>query len=77
MALIRGGGSNYPCPICLVPKTQLCDGSTHPLRTSESMQQVYDEAIKMCTIGQREEHLKGYGLRNVEVCEAHQTVIEP
>lgn len=31
----------------------------------------------MRTIGQREEHLKEYGLRNVEVCEAHQTVIEP
>ncbi|KAF9780021.1 hypothetical protein BJ322DRAFT_1165130 [Thelephora terrestris] len=66
MALIRGGGSDYPCPICLVPKTQMCDGSTHPLRTSEGMQKVYDEAVAMGTITQREEHLKNYGVRNVE-----------
>lgn len=76
MALIRGGGSNYPCPVCLVPKDQMCDGSTHPLRTSESMQRVYDEAAEMDTIKDREEHLKGYGLRFVEVCKTHWTVIE-
>ena len=75
MALIRGGGSNYPCPICLVPSIQLCDGSTHPLRTSEGMQKVYNEAVAMGSITQREEHLKEYGLRNVEVCEAHRIVI--
>ena len=33
------------------------------------MQRVYNEAVKMQTIAQREEHLKGYGLRNVEVHE--------
>ncbi|KAF9784401.1 hypothetical protein BJ322DRAFT_1194914 [Thelephora terrestris] len=66
MALIRGSSGNYPCPVCLAPKTQLCDGSTHPLRTSESMEKVYDEAVAMNTIKDREEHLKEYGLRNVE-----------
>ena len=67
MALIRGGKSKFPCPICLVPDTQMSDGSTHPLRTTESMQKVLEVARAMPS-KEREEHLKGYGLRNVEVC---------
>ena len=47
MALICGTNSKFPCPICLVPDTQMSDGSTHPLWTSESMQNVYNEAMAM------------------------------
>lgn len=75
IALIRGGNSNFPCPVCLVPSTQMSDGSTHPLRTTESMQQVYNDAAKMPLKKQQEEHLQKYGLRNVEVWETCQTTI--
>ena len=47
MALIRGTNSKFPCPVCLVPDSQMSDGSTHPLRTSENTQKVYNEAQKM------------------------------
>lgn len=67
MALIRGGNSDFPCPICLASKAKMCDGSTHPLRTSESMQKVYLEARAMDSETQRDKHLKAHGLRNVEV----------
>ena len=67
MALIRGGKSKFPCPICLVPHTQMSDGSKHGLRTTEDMQRVLDEAQRMPS-KEREEHLKAYGLRNVKVC---------
>ena len=66
MALIRGTKSKFPCPICLVPDTQMSDGSTHPLRTSEDMQKVYEEADAMPS-GECEEHLKMHGLRYVKV----------
>jgi len=74
MALIRGAKGKFPCPICLVPHTQMSDGSTHPLWTSESMQKVYFEALEMSAEGQ-EEHLKGYGLRNVKVWKCFQGVV--
>lgn len=67
MALIRGTNSKFPCPVCLVPDTQMRDGSTHQPRTSKAMEQVYNEAAAMPSAEQREEHLKGYGLRNVKV----------
>ena len=53
----------------------MSDGSTHPLRTTESMQQVYNDAAKMPLKKQQEEHLQKYGLRNVEVWETCQTTI--
>jgi len=74
MALIRGVNSKCPCPICLVPDTQMSDGSTHTLRTSENMQKVYNEAQTMSSV-EREDHLKKYGLRNVEVWKACWTMI--
>ena len=67
MVLIWGTTSNFPCPVCLAPSTQMSDGSKHPSRTSETMQQVYKEAIGMSSKTQQDEHLKNYGLRNVEV----------
>lgn len=67
MALIRGVKSDFPCPICLVPGDQMSDGSTHDLRTTRSMQKVYDEAMKLPTKTRQHEHLQKYGLRRVEV----------
>ena len=67
MALIRGTNSHFPCPVCLVPSTQMNDGSIHPPRTSESMKEVYDKAAENPSKTEQEELLKKYGLRNVEV----------
>ena len=75
MALIRGTNSKFPCPVCLVPDTQMSDGSTHPLRTSESMQKVYDEAMAMASAKDQDNHLKNYGLRKVKVWKISQIVI--
>jgi hypothetical protein len=67
MALIRGATANFPCPICLVPKTQRSDGSSHKLRTSEDMQKVFNDAAAMHSKTDKNTHLKSYGLRGVKV----------
>ena len=67
MALIHGTNSKFPCPISLVPDTQMSDGSTHPLWTSESMQNVYNEAMAMVSAKDQDSHLKSYGLQKVNV----------
>ena len=74
MALIRGVKSKFPCPVCLVPHTQMCDGSTHPLHTAESMQKVYEEAQEMESSADWQKHLKQYGLHNVKVQRIHLTM---
>lgn len=68
MALIRGYGSDFPCPICLVPKEKMGDGEVHALRTTKTMKKVYGEAHELRTVEAREKHLKGYGLRGIKVC---------
>lgn len=68
MSLIRGGHqSDFPCPVCLVPNAHMSDGSTHPLRTSKSMQKVFNEAAAMATKAEQDKYLQGYGLRDVKV----------
>jgi hypothetical protein len=67
MALIRGSTANFPCPVCLVPKDQRSDGSSHKLRTSEDMQKVFNDAAAMQSKTDRNSYLKSYGLRDVEV----------
>jgi len=67
MALIRGQKAKCPCPVCLVPNTQMSDGSTHTHRTTESMQGVFRKAAAMRSKTQQDELFKKYGLRNVEV----------
>ena len=74
MALIRGVKCKFPCPICLVPHTQMCDGSTHPLWTSENMQRVYKEAQEMASSADQQGHLKKFGLHNVKVWKVHLTM---
>lgn len=68
MALIRGTNSKFPCPVCLVPGDELCKGRVYALRTTETMEKVYDEACQMSTASERNNHLKGYGLRYAQVC---------
>lgn len=68
MALIRGTNSNFPCPVCLVPGEGMCKGSVGVLRTTKHMKRVYHEADKMDSAQLREDYLKGYGLRYIQVC---------
>ncbi|KAF9537471.1 hypothetical protein CPC08DRAFT_651734 [Agrocybe pediades] len=66
MAAMRGNKGLYPCPICLVHADDQCDLSKDfILRTTESMQSVYNESQSMNASG-REELLKSYSLRNVK-----------
>ncbi|KAK0457561.1 uncharacterized protein EV420DRAFT_1621072 [Desarmillaria tabescens] len=65
MTLTRGGRANYPCPVCLIPLTNLSDLSiTYPLRTTESMKEIYDRAC-LLNADQAEELLKLHGLHKV------------
>ncbi|RXW22756.1 hypothetical protein EST38_g3097 [Candolleomyces aberdarensis] len=67
MAAIRGMGSAYPCPVCLIPLEEFPGLSKkYPLRTSESMKKIYDDANNDRTVAEREALLKAVGLRNVE-----------
>lgn len=70
ISLIRGIGSNFPCPICLVPANQQTNLSTiFPQRTMKNMQEIYLTAQKLAS-GPKDELLKSYGLRDAEVCQA-------
>ncbi|KAF8956124.1 hypothetical protein BDZ97DRAFT_1907300 [Flammula alnicola] len=66
IALTRGGTSKKPCTICLVPKEEIPNLSkTFPLRTTETMREVWIRAQDMNSTD-REELLKSYGLRDVK-----------
>ena len=68
MALTRGTGSLYPCPICLVPKGQLINlEQMHRLWTTASMKMVLNNAIQASTKAEGEEILKNHGLRGIIV----------
>lgn len=68
MAAIRGLGSAHPCPVCLISSEDLSDLSKKaPRRTPIAMKNIYNEARKLNTKKAREEVLKEYGLRDVEV----------
>jgi hypothetical protein len=68
MALIRGINSLFPCPVCLVPGDKLSDLSvTFPLRTTEAMKAVYEEANNAPNAAEKEAILKESGLRDVKV----------
>ena len=70
MALTRGKDSGFPCPVCLVPGNQMCTGAVGDLRTTESMQQIYNRADSMSSADEREKLLKSYSLRHVQVCKS-------
>lgn len=68
MSLTRGVRSLWPCPVCLVPHNKLSDTSCrYPLRTSRDSQAVLAAAQAKETAEEREEVLKGYGLRDIPV----------
>jgi hypothetical protein len=68
MALIRGTGGLCPCPICLVPKESLSDLShNYSLRTAGDTQAIVREAAGKGSAEDKEELLKQYGLRGIEV----------
>ena len=67
MALVRGTKSLFPCPVCLVPAEGMSSGTSGTPRTTENMKKVYHEASGM-EPAPREELLKSYSLRYVEVC---------
>jgi hypothetical protein len=67
MALTRGVNSLFPCPTCLVPKAKIPDlGISHELRTVARMEAIWRNALTL-NATEREELLKSYGLRDVEV----------
>ena len=68
MALIRGRRGGFPCPICLVPRDEMCTGVVGDLRTTESMEELYKMASEMGTAEERENLLKGYSARYIKVC---------
>jgi hypothetical protein len=69
MALIRGTLGDLPCPVCLVPKTDIPQGKVYAVRTTRSMKKVYEDAQNMRTVVEREKYLQSYGLRDISVCE--------
>jgi len=69
MALIRGVGSLFPCPRCLISDIKLGDLSARaPLRTAADTKAIIQEAREKEFSGQTEETLKSAGLRDVDVC---------
>ena len=68
MALVHGLNSLFPCPVCHVPGDKLSDLSeTFPMRTTEAMKAVYEEANKAPSVAAKEAILKEFGLRDVKV----------
>jgi len=67
MALTRGVKALYPCPVCLVPREELSNVSqSFPLRTTSRMREIWEEGQRL-NLGEREAHLKQFGLRDVQV----------
>ena len=44
MALTQGTNSNFPCPVCLVPKEEMSRGLVYALHITETMKEVYNKA---------------------------------
>jgi len=69
MALIRGVGSLFPCPRCLIPEAKQGDPLARaPLRTAANTRATIQEARGQRLVGSKEEMLKAVGLRDVDVC---------
>ncbi|KAI5985055.1 hypothetical protein EDD15DRAFT_2390223 [Pisolithus albus] len=67
MALICGVKSNFPCPICLIPRDRISDFPAQcELRTSENVLKVLQEARSQDTAEKREQILIQQGLRDVD-----------
>ena len=69
MALIRGVNSLFPCPRCLISGDKQGDISARaPLRTEAATKATIKKAREQRLAGDKEEILKGTGLRDVDVC---------
>ncbi|KAG2120420.1 uncharacterized protein F5147DRAFT_785151 [Suillus discolor] len=68
MSLTRGMMSNFPCPICLIPKDRLSSVMPHNyiLRTCQAMNDLLIKARAERRKGQREAILKGQSIRDVD-----------
>ena len=68
MSLIRGVGSLFPCPRCLIPEELQGDlSASAPLRTVAGTKATIEEARNEWLAGDREKILKAAGLRDVNV----------
>jgi len=64
----RGVQANYPCPRCLIHKSELHRLTmSFTLRTQQRMKTVYEKALTYASSA-AEKLLKGMGLHLVEVC---------
>ncbi|KAI0739985.1 hypothetical protein C8Q80DRAFT_1222134 [Daedaleopsis nitida] len=67
MVLIKGVGSKFPCPVCLVPKEMLTKvWMDHELRTGDKALAILASARRQRTIVETEEVLQQYCLRPVD-----------
>ncbi|KAH7927024.1 hypothetical protein BV22DRAFT_1153995 [Leucogyrophana mollusca] len=67
MALIRGLRSNYPCPVCLIPREELSSMTrTYPLRTSADTQALIRSVREQERAEDKETMLKSQALRDVD-----------
>ncbi|KAI6157711.1 hypothetical protein BKA82DRAFT_131015 [Pisolithus tinctorius] len=67
MALMRGVMSNYPCPICLIPREEISKFPTDcERRTSENVFKTLQEARSQNRADHKEQILAKQGLRDVD-----------
>ncbi|KAI5992667.1 hypothetical protein EDD15DRAFT_2388187 [Pisolithus albus] len=67
MALVRGVKSNFPCPVCLIPRDDISKFPAQcKLRTSAGVIKVLQEARSQETTEKREQILMQQGLRDVD-----------
>ena len=68
MALIQGVMSNFPCPVCLIPREQISKfPDPYPLRTSENVAATLEKARCQQLAEDKECILAAEGLRDVDV----------
>ncbi|KAF9490004.1 hypothetical protein BDN71DRAFT_1525388 [Pleurotus eryngii] len=67
MTAIRGIKGLYPCPVCLVPQDKQGDHTErYDLRSTESMQEIFEDARSQTTREAEEGLLKAVSLRPIE-----------
>lgn len=66
---VRNAHANHPCPKCLVHRNQLDEiDQLFPIRTTESMQAVYNQYLAASSRTAGEAILVKYGLHATKVC---------
>ena len=64
----RAATANFPCPKCLVPKSQLhCITTSFTPRTTDSMRSVFERASTTTSKTAREKIFQDYGLHGIKV----------